>query len=144
MSYGDRYTSSSYRKIFGDSPKFPVSSSRMGSGSTRGSPGLRSMAVSRNGASSLSLYRRIGRTSTSFSPVPAGSLDLTHTSIVNNEFKVIRTNEKEQLQVGGSVVNTHVSYKLFEVNLHRVAHLKLLVTADISSPSGYYIKQNNR
>ncbi|XP_028278621.1 alpha-internexin-like [Parambassis ranga] len=98
MSYGDRYTSSSYRKIFGDSPKFPVSSSRMGSGSTRGSPGLRSMAASRNSASSLSLYRRIGRTSTSFSPVPAGSLDLTQTSIVNNEFKVIRTNEKEQLQ----------------------------------------------
>uniref|UniRef100_A0A8C9XEQ1 Internexin neuronal intermediate filament protein, alpha a n=1 Tax=Sander lucioperca TaxID=283035 RepID=A0A8C9XEQ1_SANLU len=97
MSHGDRYTSSSYRKIFGDSPKFPVSSSRMGSASHRGSPGLRSMAGSRNSGSSLSLYRRVGR-STSYSPVHSDSLDLTQTSVVNNEFKVIRTNEKEQLQ----------------------------------------------
>ncbi|XP_032357001.1 condensin-2 complex subunit D3 [Etheostoma spectabile] len=97
MSHGDRYTSSSYRKIFGDSPKFPVASSRMGSASHRGSPGLRAMAGSRNSGSSLSLYRRIGR-STSYSPVPSDSLDLTQTSVVNNEFKVIRTNEKEQLQ----------------------------------------------
>ncbi|XP_029305663.1 internexin neuronal intermediate filament protein, alpha a [Cottoperca gobio] len=95
MNHGDRYTSSSYRKIFGDSPKFPVSSSRMGSASSRGSPGLRSMAGPRNTASSMSLYRRVGR---SYSPVPADSLDLTQTSVVNNEFKVIRTNEKEQLQ----------------------------------------------
>ncbi|XP_034754436.1 alpha-internexin-like [Etheostoma cragini] len=97
MSHGDRYTSSSYRKIFGDSPKFPVASSRMGSASHRGSPGLRAMAGSRNSGSSLSLYRRIGR-STCYSPVPSDSLDLTQTSVVNNEFKVIRTNEKEQLQ----------------------------------------------
>ncbi|XP_032398032.1 internexin neuronal intermediate filament protein, alpha a isoform X1 [Etheostoma spectabile] len=97
MSHGDRYTSSSYRKIFGDSPKFPAASSRMGSASHRGSPGLRAMAGSRNSGSSLSLYRRIGR-STSYSPVPSDSLDLTQTSVVNNEFKVIRTNEKEQLQ----------------------------------------------
>uniref|UniRef100_A0A7N6B9Q8 IF rod domain-containing protein n=1 Tax=Anabas testudineus TaxID=64144 RepID=A0A7N6B9Q8_ANATE len=76
MSYGDRYTSSSYRKVFGDSPRFPVSSSRM------------------SGASP----RRAGRPSTSFSPVPTDSLDLTQTSVVNNEFKIIRTNEKEQLQ----------------------------------------------
>ncbi|XP_032366080.1 condensin-2 complex subunit D3-like [Etheostoma spectabile] len=55
------------------------------------------MAGSRNCGSSLSLYRRIGR-STSYSPVPSDSLDLTQTSVVNNEFKVIRTNEKEQLQ----------------------------------------------
>ncbi|XP_030603432.1 alpha-internexin-like [Archocentrus centrarchus] len=96
MSYGDRFTSSSYRKIFGDSPRFPVASSRMSSGSPRGSPGLRSMAAPRNSASSASLYRRVGRTN--FSPVPTASLDLTQTSVVSNEFKVIRTNEKEQLQ----------------------------------------------
>ncbi|KAK5853668.1 hypothetical protein PBY51_014802 [Eleginops maclovinus] len=96
MNHGDRYTSSSYRKIFGDSPKFPVSSSRMGSATSRSTPGLRSMAGPRNSLpSSMSLYRRVGR---SYSPVPADSLDLTQTSVVNNEFKMIRTNEKEQLQ----------------------------------------------
>ncbi|XP_044229232.1 alpha-internexin-like [Thunnus albacares] len=98
MSYGDRYTSSSYRKIFGDSPRFPVSSSRMSSASSRGSSGYRSMAMSRNSATSVGLYRRIGRTSTSFSSMSTDSLDLTQTSVVNNELKVIRTNEKEQLQ----------------------------------------------
>ncbi|XP_039995931.1 internexin neuronal intermediate filament protein, alpha a [Xiphias gladius] len=98
MSYGDRYASSSYRRIFGDSPRFPVSSSRMSSAAPRFSPGLRSAAASRGSASSLSLYRRVGRSPTSFSPVPTDSLDLTQTSVVNNEFKVIRTNEKEQLQ----------------------------------------------
>ncbi|XP_037637272.1 internexin neuronal intermediate filament protein, alpha a [Sebastes umbrosus] len=97
MSHGDRYTSSSYRKIFGDSPKFAVSSSRMSSPSPRSSPGLRSMAASRSSASSLGLYRRVGR-STSFSPVRTNSLDLSQSSVVNNELKVIRTNEKEQLQ----------------------------------------------
>ncbi|XP_054455940.1 alpha-internexin-like [Anoplopoma fimbria] len=88
MSHGDRYTSSSYRKIFGDSPKF--------ASSPRASPGLRSMASSRHGASSMGLYRRLGRSS--YSPVPTDSLDLTQTSVVNSEFKVVRTNEKEQLQ----------------------------------------------
>ncbi|KAK2823933.1 hypothetical protein Q5P01_021108 [Channa striata] len=99
MSYGDRYTSSSYRKIFGDSPRFPASSfSRTSGASARVAPGLRSMAAARNSASSLTLYRRVGRSSTSFSPVPTDSLDLSQTSVVNNEFKLIRTNEKEQLQ----------------------------------------------
>ncbi|KAK9541922.1 hypothetical protein VZT92_001933 [Zoarces viviparus] len=97
MSHGDRYTSSSYRKIFGDSPKFAVSSSRMGSPSPRASPGLRNMAASRHGASSMGFYNRLGR-SPSYSPVPIDSLDLTQTSVVNSEFKVVRTNEKEQLQ----------------------------------------------
>ncbi|XP_069030863.1 alpha-internexin-like [Embiotoca jacksoni] len=98
MSYGDRYTASSYRKIFGDAPRFPVSSSRMSGGGPRSTPGLRSLGAPRNSASSMSLYRRTGRSSTSFSSMPTESLDLTQTSVVNNEFKVIRTNEKEQLQ----------------------------------------------
>ncbi|XP_047459739.1 alpha-internexin-like [Mugil cephalus] len=98
MSYGDRYTSSSYRKIFGDNPRFSDSSGRMGSASPRGSAGLRPAAASRSGASGLSLYKRTGRSSVSFSAMPMGSLDLSQTSVVNNEFKVIRTNEKEQLQ----------------------------------------------
>ncbi|KAI3362589.1 hypothetical protein L3Q82_001677 [Scortum barcoo] len=98
MSHGDRYTSSSYRKIFGDSPRFPVSSSRMSSSSPRASPAFRAVAASRNSASSLSLYRRTGRTSASFSAMSTDSLDLSQTSVVNHELKVIRTNEKEQLQ----------------------------------------------
>ncbi|XP_029927043.1 internexin neuronal intermediate filament protein, alpha a [Myripristis murdjan] len=98
MSYGDHYPSSSYRKIFGDSSRFPVSSSRMSSGSPRSSPGFRSLAAHRSSASSLGLYRRAGRPSTSLSVVPTDCVDLTQTSVVNNEYKVIRTNEKEQLQ----------------------------------------------
>ncbi|CAN9500100.1 unnamed protein product [Ophioblennius macclurei] len=102
MSYTERYTSSSYRKIFGDSPRFPVTSSRMSGSSLRGAPGLRSPAAaagtSRSGGSSITLYRRTGRASSSFSQVPVGSIDLTQTSVANNELKVIRTNEKEQLQ----------------------------------------------
>ncbi|XP_074532468.1 alpha-internexin-like [Halichoeres trimaculatus] len=98
MSHGDRYTSSSYRKLFGDSPRFSASSYRLGSSSPRGSPVLRSMAMSsRNSATSVSLYRRTGRSSISF-PMTSDSLDLTQTSVANNELKVIRTNEKEQLQ----------------------------------------------
>ncbi|XP_041645644.1 internexin neuronal intermediate filament protein, alpha a [Cheilinus undulatus] len=99
MNHGDRYTSSSYRKIFGESPRFSASSYRMGSSSPRGSPILRSMAVSsRSSGTSMSLYRRVGRSSISFSPMASDSLDLTQTSVANNELKVIRTNEKEQLQ----------------------------------------------
>ncbi|KAM9317611.1 alpha-internexin-like [Pholidichthys leucotaenia] len=99
MSSGDCYTSSSYRKIFGDSLRFSSSSSRLRSSSLRGTPGLGSMAAPRNSTSSfINQHRRVGRTSTSLAPVPVGFLDLTQTSVVNSEFKLIRTNEKEQLQ----------------------------------------------
>lgn len=97
MSLGDRYTQSSYRKIFGDSLRMSVSSTRM----SRATSGLRAMPPSHN--STVSMYRKVGRPSGSFTLMPAESLDLTQTSVVNNEFKVIRTNEKEQLQVGTSV-----------------------------------------
>ncbi|KAG9484877.1 hypothetical protein GDO78_008141 [Eleutherodactylus coqui] len=94
MSFGsDHYLSSSYRKIFGDAPR----STRIGSSSasrTSISGGYRSHSVSRsNVSSSQPSYRRSHR------PVVYGeNLDLTQTSVVNNEFKIIRTNEKEQLQ----------------------------------------------
>ena len=118
MSFGDRYASSSYQKIFGDSPRFPTSSSRMSGASPRGAPALRSVAAARSSASSVSVYRRLGRSPASFTPVPGGSLDLTQTSVVNNEFKVIRTNEKEQLQVGdqtrGGFTETHITLKYFK------------------------------
>ncbi len=118
MNHGDRYTSSSYRKIFGDSPRFSFSSSRTSSASARGSPGFRSMAAPRNSMSSMSAYRRIGRSSTPFSLVPSDSLDLTQTSVVNSEFKVIRTNEKEQLQVGMTVrKKSWVTTKILSSNI---------------------------
>ncbi|XP_061645469.1 alpha-internexin-like [Phyllopteryx taeniolatus] len=102
MNYREHYTSSSYRKIFGNSSRFSAASSssspRMSSSIPRVSPGLRSMAVSRNSASSVGMYRRLGQPPGSFSLVATDSLDLIQTSVVNNELKVIRTNEKEQLQ----------------------------------------------
>lgn len=104
MSLGDRYTQSSYRKIFGDSLRLSVSSSRM----SRATSGLRAMPASHN--SSVNMYRKVGRPSASFSLMPAESLDLTQTSVVNNEFKVIRTNEKEQLQVGTAIYGRFGSF----------------------------------
>ncbi|KAL2083453.1 hypothetical protein ACEWY4_021226 [Coilia grayii] len=91
MNYGsEHYSSSSYRKVFGEAPRFSASTSR----SSMSSSGFRSQPVSR--ASSLG-YRRSGRSS-SFSPVPSDTVDLTQTAVITSELKIIRTNEKEQLQ----------------------------------------------
>ncbi|KAL4639979.1 alpha-internexin [Arapaima gigas] len=99
MSYvSDIYSSSSYRKIFGDSPRYSASPSRMSSASSTrssiSSSGFRSQSLSR--ASSLGSYKRSGRSS--FSSIPSETFDLTQSSALNNEFKIIRTNEKEQMQ----------------------------------------------
>ncbi|XP_073691051.1 internexin neuronal intermediate filament protein, alpha a [Garra rufa] len=101
MSYGsDNYMSSSYRKIFGETPRFTGSTSRMSNVSSRSSmssSGFRSQSVSRSSASPAGYYKRSGRSS-SFSPVHFDSVDFSQTSVLNNEFKIVRTNEKEQLQ----------------------------------------------
>ncbi|KAM4614956.1 internexin neuronal intermediate filament protein, alpha a [Polymixia lowei] len=104
MNYGDHYSSSSYRKIFGDSPRFSSSSVRMNRASSRGSAETRpfvSLASSQSShhpsTSAVGYYRRAGRSSV-FSPASGDCLDLAQTSVVNNEFKVNRINEKEQLQ----------------------------------------------
>ncbi|KAM6939852.1 internexin neuronal intermediate filament protein, alpha b [Xenentodon cancila] len=93
MSYGsDVFSSSSYRRIFGDSPRYASSPSRTPV-SSRGS--YRSSSLSRTNISSLGSYsRKSGR---SFS-MPLETFDLTQSSVLNNEFKIIRTNEKEQMQ----------------------------------------------
>ncbi|XP_010865491.2 internexin neuronal intermediate filament protein, alpha a [Esox lucius] len=103
MNYGsDHNTASSYRKIFGEAPRFSPSTTRMSSlsnssRSSMSSSSYRSaLPLTRSNASLLG-YKRTGR-STSFSPVPGDSLDLTQSSVLNNELKVTRTNEKEQLQ----------------------------------------------
>ncbi|XP_061602072.1 alpha-internexin-like [Cololabis saira] len=99
MSYGDRFSSSSYQRMFGDSPRYS-SGNRFSAGSSRmgGSASLRSGVGSRSAPPSAGLFRRTGRASLALGPVPASSLDLGQTSVANSEFKVIRTNEKEQLQ----------------------------------------------
>lgn len=96
MSYGSEvFSSSSYRRIFGDSPRYASSPSRTAMNvSSRG--GYRPSSASRSNMSSLGMYsRKSGR---SFSPMPLESFDLTQSSVLNNEFKIIRTNEKEQMQ----------------------------------------------
>ncbi|XP_070782621.1 internexin neuronal intermediate filament protein, alpha b [Enoplosus armatus] len=96
MSYGSEvFSSSSYRKIFGDSPRYASSPSRSAVNvSSRG--GYRSSSLSRSNVSSLGSYsRKSGR---SFSSMPLETFDLTQSSVLNNEFKIIRTNEKEQMQ----------------------------------------------
>uniref|UniRef100_A0A6J0TDK1 Alpha-internexin n=1 Tax=Pogona vitticeps TaxID=103695 RepID=A0A6J0TDK1_9SAUR len=83
MNFGSdsQYLASSYRKIFGEPLRY---SSRLSS-STAGSS-YRSQSLSRSsyGAS----YRL----------APAESLDLSQAAALNDEFRLTRTNEKEQLQ----------------------------------------------
>lgn len=95
MSYGSEvFSSSSYRRVFGDSPRYSASPSRSAmSVSSRG--GFRSTSLSRAGAPSLGSYsKKSGR---SFS-MPLETFDLTQSTVLNNEYKIIRTNEKEQMQ----------------------------------------------
>ncbi|XP_008142481.1 alpha-internexin [Eptesicus fuscus] len=87
---------SSYRKVFGDSPR--LSSRLSGAG---GAGSYRSQSLTRcnvassaacSSASSLGLglaYRR---------PPASDGLDLSQAAARTNEYKIIRTNEKEQLQ----------------------------------------------
>ncbi|XP_024295806.1 glial fibrillary acidic protein-like [Oncorhynchus tshawytscha] len=100
MSYGSDFNSaSSYRKIFGESPRYSSSPSRMSNASLR-SGGYRSHSQSRsmgsNLGSSFQQKRSSGR-SYSQMPMPTEKLDFAQSTVLNNEFKIIRTNEKEQM-----------------------------------------------
>ncbi|XP_012734975.2 low molecular weight neuronal intermediate filament [Fundulus heteroclitus] len=103
MSYSsDIYSSSSYRRIFGDAPR----SGRVGLGSSSSSPsrlhsaGYRSSHRSYGSPSVVSstTYRRTAAPGRVFSSMPDSAMDLTQSTAVTNELKIIRTNEKEQLQ----------------------------------------------
>ncbi|XP_075960363.1 low molecular weight neuronal intermediate filament [Anarhichas minor] len=103
MSYSsDIYSSSSYRKIFGDAPR----SGRVGLGSSSSpsrphSAGYRSSHRTNYGSSpgmSSTNYRRTAASGRVFSSMPDSAMDLTQSTAVTNELKIIRTNEKEQLQ----------------------------------------------
>ncbi|CAL8330303.1 unnamed protein product [Lota lota] len=97
MSYGaDLYSSSSsYRKIFGESPRYSSSPSRMTSNASARS-GYRSQSASRSGGSSLGAFNK--RSGRNYSSMQVDNFDLTQSTVLNNEFKIIRTNEKEQMQ----------------------------------------------
>ncbi|XP_053197476.1 internexin neuronal intermediate filament protein, alpha b [Scomber japonicus] len=94
MSYGPEvFSASSYRRIFGASPRYASSPSRM---NVTPKGGYRSSSASRSNVSSLgSFNRKSGR---SFSPMPLDNFDLAQSTVVTNEYKIIRTNEKEQMQ----------------------------------------------
>ncbi|XP_056130754.1 low molecular weight neuronal intermediate filament [Lampris incognitus] len=97
MSYANEmYTSSSYRKIFGDAPR----STRitLGSSPSRLSAGYRTGHRTYGSPSALtsSSIRKVGA-GRSFASAHE-SIDLTQSTAVTNELKIIRTNEKEQLQ----------------------------------------------
>ncbi|XP_044306224.1 alpha-internexin [Varanus komodoensis] len=83
MNFGSdpHYLASSYRKIFGESPRY---SARLGGSAVSSS--YRSQSVSR---SSHAVSYRLAQ---------AESLDLSQAAAVNDEFRLTRTNEKEQLQ----------------------------------------------
>ncbi|MED6263738.1 hypothetical protein CHARACLAT_007540 [Characodon lateralis] len=101
MSYSsDIYSSSSYRRIFGDAPR----SGRVGLGGSSSpsrlhSAGYRSSHRSYGSPSVVSsaTYRRTAAPGRVFSSIP-DAMDLTQSTAVTNELKIIRTNEKEQLQ----------------------------------------------
>uniref|UniRef100_UPI0037E7CB9D low molecular weight neuronal intermediate filament n=1 Tax=Semicossyphus pulcher TaxID=241346 RepID=UPI0037E7CB9D len=102
MSYSsDIYSSSSYRKIFGDAPR----SGRVGVGSSSSpsrmhSAGYRSSHRTYGSPSMMSsaTYRRTAAPGRVFSSMQDSMMDLTQSTAVTNELKIIRTNEKEQLQ----------------------------------------------
>uniref|UniRef100_A0A3B4A5D2 IF rod domain-containing protein n=1 Tax=Periophthalmus magnuspinnatus TaxID=409849 RepID=A0A3B4A5D2_9GOBI len=88
-----RFRSSSYRRLFGDSPRFS------GGTSARSAMGLRAMPGPRFSSSSAGMFRRTGRSVPTLVPlIHTDSLDLSQSTAVNNELKIVRTNEKEQLQ----------------------------------------------
>lgn len=95
MSYsGDMYTSSSYRKIFGDAPRrVPTVSYRSGAQHHQ----QQQQQHRTYGSPSPMIISSSYRTKRGFQPMQ-DSVDLTQTTAVTNELKIIRTNEKEQLQ----------------------------------------------
>lgn len=103
MSYSsEMYSSSSYRKIFGDAPR----TGRVGLGgsspSRLHSAGYRSSHRSYGSPSVVSstTYRRTAAPGRVFSssPMQDSMMDLTQSTAITNELKIVRTNEKEQLQ----------------------------------------------
>ncbi|XP_067909511.1 alpha-internexin-like [Heterodontus francisci] len=83
MSFGSDVYSSSYRRVFGDSSR---PAARFSSPSASSSRSFRSQSVPRASGLPLGHYRR------------SADLELLQSSGLGNEFRITRTNEKEQLQ----------------------------------------------
>ncbi len=98
MSYsGDMYTSSSYRKIFGDAPRrVPTVSYRSGAQHHHQQQQQQHQHRTYGSPSQMTISSSY-RTKRGYQPMQ-DSVDLTQTTAVTNELKIIRTNEKEQLQ----------------------------------------------
>ncbi|KAI7813093.1 low molecular weight neuronal intermediate filament [Triplophysa rosa] len=102
MSYSsDMYTSSSYRKIFGDAPRRVTvassSPSRVTVGYRSGPQHHRAYASPPSMITSSSYRTKLASGRGAFQSMP-DSVDLAQTTAITNELKIIRTNEKEQLQ----------------------------------------------
>ncbi|KAE8618718.1 hypothetical protein XENTR_v10009472 [Xenopus tropicalis] len=82
--------SSSYKKIFGDSPR---SSSHLYSTSSSRAQSYRP----REAYTSISSYRKVSRSPGHLSSAQ-DHFDLSQSTALSNELKIVRTNEKEQLQ----------------------------------------------
>ncbi|KAG9333057.1 hypothetical protein JZ751_013842, partial [Albula glossodonta] len=91
------YSSSSYRKIFGDAPRMSGRIS-VSSSPSRLSAGYRSQQRSYGSPMLSSSYRSKAGAGRVFSSLPDSTIDLSQSTAVTNELKIIRTNEKEQLQ----------------------------------------------
>ncbi|XP_078421104.1 internexin neuronal intermediate filament protein, alpha a [Cetorhinus maximus] len=86
MSFVSDLYPSSYRRLFGESPRSGSRFSSSSMSSSRASGGFRSQSVPRGGGLPLGQYRR------------SADLELLQSSGLGNEFRITRTNEKEQLQ----------------------------------------------
>ncbi|XP_053318994.1 low molecular weight neuronal intermediate filament-like [Spea bombifrons] len=89
MTSRDYYTSS-YKKIFGDSPR---SSSHL-----YGTTSRSQLYRPRDTYTSVSSYRKVSRSPASHHTTASDHFDLSQSTALSNELKIVRTNEKEQLQ----------------------------------------------
>ncbi|KAM4678255.1 low molecular weight neuronal intermediate filament-like [Discoglossus pictus] len=90
MTSRDLYTSS-YRKIFGDAPR---SVSHLYSTSSSRTQAYRP----RDTYTNISSYKKVSRTPQSHVIGATDHFDLSQSTALSNELKIVRTNEKEQLQ----------------------------------------------
>ncbi|XP_069467798.1 alpha-internexin [Ambystoma mexicanum] len=125
MSFSsDHYLSSSYRKVFGDSTR--ISASRYGGSTARTttniSGGFRT-SQPRSNVSSMGSYRR----PSSRSSGGTDTVDLSQASTSNNEFKIIRTNEKEQLQ------GLNDRFAMFIEKVHTLEQQNRLLEAELGA-----------
>ncbi|KAJ1140737.1 hypothetical protein NDU88_007075 [Pleurodeles waltl] len=127
MSFSsDHYLSSSYRKVFGDSSR--ISAPRYGGSAVRTptiSSGSFRPAQSRSNVSSLASYRRSG--SSRGLGGGADTVDLSQASTASSELKIIRTNEKEQLQ------GLNDRFAMFIEKVHSLEQQNRLLEAELGA-----------